>query len=133
MAYFAELDQINTVIQVIAVSNKDTSDEHGVEKEEIGIAFCKSLFGENTRWLQTSYNNKIRVRYAGIGYTYDESRDAFIKPKPYPSWLLNETTIDWESPVGPCPPLTPEEIGVYTYVWDENTISWQKIPYDIPR
>ena len=90
MAHFAQLDENNVVIQVIVVSDSDTSDVNGIEYEEIGIAFCKKLFGFNTNWKQTSYNDKIRVRYAGIGYSYDENLDAFIPPKPYESWTLNQ-------------------------------------------
>lgn len=82
MAHFAELDENNNVIRVIVVSDKDTCDESGVENESIGIAFCKSLFGEDTKWVQTSYNNKIRGKYAGIGDTYDPAKDIFIAPEP---------------------------------------------------
>lgn len=78
MAHFAQLDENNKVIQVIVVANENTADEKGVEKEEIGIAFCKSLFGENTKWVQTSYNGKTRGGYAAIGDTYDEKNDVFI-------------------------------------------------------
>lgn len=125
MAHFAELNQENEVLRVIVVGNEDTSDANGVEDETIGIAFCKKLFGANTIWKQTSYNNKIRKRYAGIGYIYDEQLDAFIPPKPFPSWILNEQTADWESPVGTAPELTEEELqsGSY-YIWDEDTTSW---------
>ena len=72
MAHFAELDQNNIVTRVIVVSNEDTHDVNGVENEELGIAFCRRLFGIDTNWRQTSYNGNIRFRYAGIGYTYDE-------------------------------------------------------------
>lgn len=82
MAHFAELDENNVVVRVIVVNNKDTSDENGVEKEEIGVAFCKSLFGEDTKWVQTSYNGNIRGRYAGIGDTYDAKSDTFVCPEP---------------------------------------------------
>jgi len=82
MAHFAELDDNNVVVRVIVVSDKDTSDENGVEKEEIGVAFCKSLFGEDTKWVKTSYNANIRGKYAGAGDTYDSKTDAFIAPTP---------------------------------------------------
>jgi len=122
MAHFARLNENNIVEQVIVVANKDTSDNNGVEDELIGIAFCKKLFGNNTNWKQTSYNNNMRVRYAGIGYTYDETLDAFIPPKPYESWVLNETTASWESPIGPAPELTQEQIDAGSiYCWDEDT------------
>lgn len=78
MAHFAQLDENNKVTQVIVVANENTVDENGVEKEEIGIAFCKSLFGEETKWVQTSYNASFRGIYAGIGDTYDAENDVFV-------------------------------------------------------
>lgn len=125
MAHFAQLDENNVVTQVIVVSNDDCSDVHGNEVEEIGIAFCKKLLGANTRWVQTSYNDNIRVRYAGIGMTYNEELDAFISPHPFPSWILNEETANWVSPVGPAPELTEEEIEVGSfYRWNEENLEW---------
>ena len=96
MAHFAEIDQFGKVKRVIVVSNADTSDAAGVEKEYIGKAFCERLFGG--KWVQTSYNGNFRRNYAGIGYTWDESRDAFIPPQPYASWVLNEGTCQWQAP-----------------------------------
>lgn len=94
MAHFAELDATNTVTQVIVVHNNELLD-NGVESEAKGIAFCQSLFGGN--WVQTSYNASIRKNFAGIGYTYDSVRDAFIPPKPEEGeWILNEDTCRWE-------------------------------------
>lgn len=124
MAHFAELDENNVVLRVIVVSNEDTTDVNGVEDEQLGINFCKRLFGVNTNWRQTSYNGKIRFRYAGIGYTYDEILDAFITPKPYPSWSLDTETANWIAPV-PQPELTEDQIlaGDY-YLWDENQQNW---------
>lgn len=115
MAHFAELDQNNVVLRVIVVDNKDTADASGVEKEYIGAAFCERLFGG--RWLQTSYNGNKRKNYAGIGYTYDEQRDAFIPPKPYDSWVLNESTCQWEAPI-------PMPSDGNAYSWNEATTSW---------
>lgn len=128
MAHFAQLDENNVVTQVIVVSNADTSDTNGVEVEEIGVAFCKKLLGANTKWKQTSYNNNFRVRYAGIGCTYNETLDAFIPPKPFDSWVLDETTVNWESPVGPAPILneTDSRFGCY-YQWDEENGEWDLI------
>lgn len=124
MAHFAELNQNNEVLRVIVVANEDTSDQNGVEDETIGIAFCKKLFGSNTNWRQTSYNGNFRKRYAGIGYSYNEELDAFIPPKPYPSWVLNEETAEWEAPI-PVPELTQEEIDSLSfYRWDEDSQSW---------
>jgi hypothetical protein len=121
MAHFAELDSNNVVKQVIVVSNADTSTAQGEEKESIGIAFCERLLGGT--WVKTSYNAKIRKNYAGIGYTYDKDRDAFIPPKPYASWVLNETTCLWNSPVAyPTDVGTPEAPKRYT--WNEATTNW---------
>ena len=125
MAHFCQLDENNIVTQVIVVSNDDCTDANGNEIEEIGIAFCKKLLGEDTNWKQTSYNNNIRVRYAGIGYKFYESLDAFVPPSPFLSWELNEETADWVSPVGPAPTLTEAEIEARSsYVWDEENGVW---------
>jgi hypothetical protein len=119
MAHFAQLDSNNVVVQVIVVGNADTADANGVEKEHIGAAFCERLLGGV--WKQTSYNGNMRKRYAGVGYTYDADRDAFIAPKPFPSWVLNNTTVDWEAPVA-----RPNDDKMYR--WDEETLSWIEIP-----
>ncbi len=131
MAHFACLDENNVVTQVIVVANEDTSDVNGNEVEEIGVAFCKKLLGADTNWKQTSYNNNFRVRYAGIGYLWSEELSAFIPPKPFASWELQEETADWQSPLGPAPELTEEQIAARSfYRWDEeayqadNTIGW---------
>ena len=117
MAHFAQLDNTNTVIQVIVVHNNELLD-NGVESEAKGIAFCQSLFGGN--WKQTSYNANMRKNYAGIGFTYDESLDAFIPPKLYNSWILNTTICQWEPPV----PM-PSDGKLYT--WDENLVNWIEV------
>jgi hypothetical protein len=103
------------VEQVIVVDNRDTADANGVEKEYIGAAFCEKLFGGT--WKQTSYNGNKRKNYAGIGYTYDEQRDAFIPPKTYASWVLDEATCQWKAPVD-----MPTDGQMYS--WDEATTSW---------
>lgn len=115
MAHYAELDENNVVKRVIVVANKDTADANGNEIESIGVAFCQRLLGGN--WKQTSYNGKIRKNYAGIGYTYDAAIDAFVPPKPYPSWVLNNETAQWVAPV-------PMPTDGNTYSWDEATQSW---------
>ena len=115
MAHFAQLDENNVVTQVIVVDNKDCSDANGVEKESIGIAFCERLFGGN--WKQTSYNGNKRKNYAGIGYTYNADIDAFVPPKPFASWILNNDTAQWEAP-------TPMPTDGKMYNWDEATTSW---------
>ena len=115
MAHFAELDNQNIVLRVLVIANTDTSDENGNEQEEIGIAFCQRLFGGN--WKQTSYNGKIRKNYAGIGYTYDAVRDAFIPQQPFASWVLNAGSCLWEAPIA-------MPIDGKMYSWDEATTSW---------
>ena len=93
MAHFAEIDETNTVTQVIVVHNNELLQD-GVESEAKGIAFCHSLFGGN--WVQTSYNRNFRKNYAGIGYSYDAVRDAFIPPEPTEGeWVLDEDTCQW--------------------------------------
>jgi hypothetical protein len=125
MAHFVQLDENNVVTQVIVVSNEDTSDSNGVEVEEIGVAFCKKLLGADTRWKQTSYNGNFRVRYAGISYTFSEELNAFIPPIPFASWVLNEETADWESPLGPAPELTEAQVESRSfYKWDEENLEW---------
>jgi len=118
MAHFAELDDTNVVQRVIVVGNNDLLDENGNESEQKGIDFCVNLLGGI--WKQTSYNATFRKNYAGAGYLYDPILDAFIQPQPYPSWILNETTCQWESPV-------PYPTDGKTYYWDETTISWVEI------
>ena len=123
MAHFAQLDDNNVVTQVIVVANDELLLD-GVESEDKGVIFCKSLFGQDTKWKQTSYNGNIRKNYAGIGYDYDASRDAFIAPQPYPSWILNEETCRWDAPV-PYPTVDPENPKFYS--WDEATTSWVEV------
>mgnify|MGYP003337429761 CR=1 FL=1 len=96
MAHFCRIDENNIVQQVIVVDNKDTADAFGVEKEYIGAAFCERLLGGT--WKQTSYNANFRKNYAGIGYTYDPQRDAFVPPKPTPDAVLDEATCQWIVP-----------------------------------
>jgi len=127
MAHFAELDENNIVTRVLVIGNEDCQDSEGNEDETVGIAFCRSLFGEDTNWKQTSYNSNFRNTFAGIDYTYDETNDVFYKPQPFPSWSLDEN-FDW---VAPAPhsvrPLNTDEVY---YWWDEdgyqadNTVGW---------
>lgn len=135
MAHFAKLNADGVVIEVLSVSNDVAT------SEEVGINFLKNLYGQNTVWKQTSYNTinnsyyervdtetptladdqslAFRGNYAGIGYTYDEGNDVFIPPKPYESWVLNETIWDWEAPV----PI-PEDVEDKRYDWDETNQEW---------
>jgi len=136
MASFAKLDNNNIVLAVLSVSNEVIKDTNGVEQEVLGVQFLKSLYGQDTNWKQTSYNNNFRKNYAGIGYTYDETRDAFIPPKTIykgqvcNSWILNENTCKYE-----CPVAFPEtynlnlkkvngELIKDTYSWNEETLTW---------
>ena len=118
MAHFAELDDNKIVLRVLAISNEDITDENGDEQESLGIALCNKLYGDST-WVQTSYNHNFRKQYAGIGFTYDSAKDKFIRPKPYPSWSLDEND-DWQSPVA-----KPDDEGEGKfYSWSEDTLSW---------
>jgi hypothetical protein len=119
MATFAKLGLNNKVIEVLSVHNNELLDSNGVEQEVNGIDFLTKLTGYPV-WKQTSYNNNIRKNHAGIGYTYDEDRDAFIAPKPYASWILNEDTCLWEAPVA-----LPDTENRYT--WNETTTTWDLV------
>ncbi len=114
MAHFAQIEN-NLVTQVIVVDNNDCLDEQGIESEAIGTQYCTDLLGGT--WVQTSYNGNIRKNYAGMGDTYDTTRDAFIAPQPYNSWTLNEDTCLWDSPI-------PRPEDDLMYAWDEDTTSW---------
>ena len=134
MASFAELDINNKVLRVISVHNNELL-ENGIESEQKGIQFLKSLYGENTIWKQTSYNTRggkhyntdntlsldqtkaFRKNHAGIDKIYDEARNAFISLKPYNSWTLNEETCLWEAPI-------PYPQDGNKYDWNEETLSW---------
>jgi hypothetical protein len=122
MAHFAQIDTNNIVVNIIVVHNNELLDQDGNEVEQKGIDFCKSLFGENTQWIQTSYNGSFRKNYAALGFTYDNQRNAFIAPKPYNSWILNEETCLWNSPVSI--PTTELEYNQY-YSWNESIINWE--------
>lgn len=117
MAHFAKLSEDNVVLAIHVVNN-DVINFNGVESEQAGIEFLSGLHG-HSNWKQTSYNARIRKNYAGAGYTYDESRDAFIPPKQYNSWVLNENLCRWESSIE-----YPNDGKMY--LWDEETISWKE-------
>ena len=133
MASFAKLNSENIVITVESVVNEVIKDSNGIEQESIGIEFLKNLYNEpNAIWKQTSYNTHgnihslggtpFRKNHAGIGFIYDEIRNAFIPPKPFNSWILNEQTCFWESPVAR--PTTELEENQY-YSWNESIINWE--------
>ena len=131
MASFAKIGLNNKVIEVLSVNNNELKDSNGVEQEVNGIDFLTKLTGWAV-WKQTSYNTHggvhssggtpLRKNHAGIGYTYDENRDAFIPPKPYTSWVLNESTCFWEAPVAK--PTAELESNQY-YFWNESIINWE--------
>ena len=113
MAHFAQIDGDNIVLQVIVVADEDAPDEAA------GIAFCESLFGSATNWVQTSYNNSIRTRYAGIGMYYDSTRDAFYPPKAYENWVFDETRKSWGPPVA-----RPSDYDTVPYIWNQSSGAW---------
>lgn len=117
MANFAKLDEDSVVLEVNAVSNGVLEDLPFPESEALGIAFLTEWSGGYSNWKQTSYNANFRKNYAGIGYTYDSVLDAFVSPKPYPSWLLDTETCLWQPPI-------PYPSGGNLYIWDEETQSW---------
>ena len=129
MASLAKIGLNNKVIQVLSVHNNDFKDANGIEQEKLGVDFLTKLTGWAI-WKQTSYNTianvhrlggtPFRKNHAGIGYTYDEDRDAFIPPKPYDSWLLDEDTCIWKSP-------TPRPDDEKKYVWNEDNQTWDEI------
>ena len=116
MAHFAEVDPSWNVLRVIVINNEDILDENGVENEALGVAFCKNLFGEDSRWLQTSYNKNFRKNFAGTGSYYNTLLEAFIPPQPFPSWTVVVDTCLWE------PPTPAPTTG--QYIWDEASVSW---------
>jgi hypothetical protein len=135
MASFAKLDNNNIVIKLVAVVNEVIKDSNGIEQEQLGIDFLRTLYNEpNAIWKQSSYNTNagihslggtpFRKNHAGIGYIYDSQRDAFIPIKPYNSWILNESTCRWEPPVIR-PEITQEQKdNNQYYTWNEETQSW---------
>ena len=118
MAHFAQLDENNKVLQVIVVANEELLLD-GVENETKGVIFCKSLLGEDTKWVQTSYNATIRKNYAGIDFTYDPIADHFFAPQPYPSWELDDDA-KWQAPVA-----YPTDGKAYT--WNEKDLTWSEV------
>jgi hypothetical protein len=118
MAHFAKLDENNIVIDVNVVNNSEMLDHTGQENEEVGKAFLIQWSGGYTNWKQTSYNGNFRKNYAGIGYTYNPTLDAFIPPKPFNSWILDTNTVTWVAPVA-------RPTDGNTYSWDETTQTWK--------
>ena len=119
MAHFAILDSDNKVIEVHVLNNEVITDDDGVEQEQLGIDFLSNLHGVEG-WKQTSFNGNFRKNYASKGSTYDSARDAFLKPQPFPSWILDEDTCIWEPPV-----VYPDDGKEYE--WNEATTNWVEI------
>jgi hypothetical protein len=117
MAYFAKLGTGNIVENVISINNSVITDNNGVEQEQLGVDFINKLYNTRDVWKQTSYNRTFRKNYAGIGYQYDQTRDAFIPPKPFNSWILNEDTCLWNAPFT-------MPINDNRYTWNESTLTW---------
>lgn len=120
MAHFAKLNDQEIVFDVIVINNETVGNLPFPESEPVGVAFLTEWSGGYTNWKQTSYSASFRKNYAGIGYTYDAVLDAFIAPKPYPSWLLNTETCQWQAPV-------PMPADGNMYIWDEATQSWVQV------
>jgi len=118
MAHFAKLDQNNVVIEVCVVNNSVIS-INNEEFEEEGIKFLSAITGHQ-HWKQTSYSSKFRKNYASPGYSYDEELDVFLPPKPFNSWILDETTYQWT------PPVSYPDDG-YEYVWIDSALKWVKL------
>lgn len=117
MANFALLDENNIVQNVDVVNNETIDNLPFPQSEPVGIAFLQTIYGPSSKWAQTSFSGSFRYRYAGIGYFFDESVQAFIAPKPFPSWLLNTADYSWQAPV-------PYPTDGEPYSWDETTQSW---------
>jgi len=151
MSHFAKLGINSKVIGVEVVADADTSDANDQEDESVGVQFLESIHGWPL-WKKTSYNTRggkhynadgtessdqskaLRKNYAGIGYTYDEDRDAFIPPKPHNSWVLNETTCLWEAPVA-YPSVTEygDPAQPYNISWDEANTRWTATDQEDPQ
>ena len=125
MAHFAELGESNVVKRTIVVANAVITNEAGDEDESLGVAFLKQTYGNQTTWKQTSYSNSFRKNFATEGFVYDADKDAFISPKPYPSWTLNETTCKYDPPVEKPANGNGEADGHINYsAWDEDNQQW---------
>jgi hypothetical protein len=122
MAHFAELDNNNIVLRVVVINNDQILDSDGNESESVGQGFCHNLYGG--RWIQTSYNNKVRKYYASPGMSYREDLDVFVLPQPYPSWIYNDEIKDWEAPV-------PRPQDGLMYEWDESIGDWNALTFEV--
>ena len=119
MAHFAKIDENNIVQEVIVVHNNELNNFDFPDSESTGIEFCKKLFGENTNWVQTSYNANFRGNFAGVGFYYDSVKDKFIPPKLYPSFVWNDESNSWVAP-------TAYPNDGLLYYWDETIVEWKR-------
>jgi hypothetical protein len=119
MAHFARINENNIVDEIIVINNEDCQNLDFPESESVGQEFITSI-GLSGNWKQTSYNANFRKKYSGIGDTFDETRNAFITPKPFTSWILNEDTCIWESPIE-----RPTDGNLYR--WNEDEQSWEEV------
>lgn len=122
MAYFAQLNSLNNVDQVISINNSVLREPEITfpQTELLGQMFISNVLKLPGDWKQTSYNKSFRKNFAGIGFTYDKARDAFIPPKPFESWILNENSCIWEAPI-------PYPNDGNTYKWNEVSQSWDLV------
>lgn len=117
MAHFAKLDSNNVVLEVNVINNDDVGNLEFPESEPVGVAFLTEWSGGHSNWRQTSYNNSFRVRYAARGYQYNDEIDAFVPPRPFPSWVFDEEVYDWKAPVS-------QPSDGLNYTWDEGLQNW---------
>jgi len=120
MAYFTQLDNNNKVIHVLIVEKEHMLNSEGFEEESVGSEYCKKTYNSETEWKQT-FTDGTRFHFASVGYSYDDQRDAFIPPKPFDSWILDNDSLIWQSPIGMPPKMSDEEHSIGCFcVWDEN-------------
>tara|TARA_R110001606_G_scaffold375732_1_gene534126 strand:+ start:68 stop:439 length:372 start_codon:yes stop_codon:yes gene_type:complete len=120
MAHFSQLNDSNVVIACNVIADSDCLDGDGNESEAVGVAFCEALWGGVGTWKQTSFNSRIRKNFGVLGTTYDATRDAFLEPKPFPTWVLDDTTCKWKAPVDML-------VNDRVYFWNESAQTWDDI------
>lgn len=122
MAHFSQIDENNTVIQTIVVHNEEIQHLPFPESEPLGVAFCQSIFGEDTKWIQTSINNNFRKYYGAPGCSYDPMHDIFRRPQPFASWRFDPIEKDWIPPMPKPNPSMPD------WMWNEAEQKWAAVP-----
>ena len=126
MAHFSQIGEDNLVIQTIVVNNEEIQHLPFPESEPLGVAFCQSIFGADTRWVQTSINANFRKHYGAPGCTYDPVHDVFRTPKPFDSWRFDIIEKDWIPPISRPTPSTPD------WMWNEVEQKWGLSSFDAP-